>query len=139
MSAEPSAIARTVQEAARAFAEGKLAVAEAKARTVLDRVPEDAGSWNLLGVIAAQLGYPDLAAEHFSRALKSDPNLASAKDNLSIVRCAPMRATPPEGERFLVIEAWGSGFWSDLCHVLGCLLLAEITGRIPVTHWGANS
>src|SRR5580692_9084212 len=24
-------------------------------------------------------------------------------------------------------------------HVFGCLLLAEITGRIPVTHWGKNS
>lgn len=41
--------------------------------------------------------------------------------------------------RFLLIKAWGCGFWSDMNHVLGCLLLAEITGRVPVTHWGRNS
>jgi protein O-GlcNAc transferase len=43
------------------------------------------------------------------------------------------------GRRFLLIKAWGYGFWSDMNHVFGCLLLAEITGRIPVTHWGQNS
>ena len=41
--------------------------------------------------------------------------------------------------RFLFIKAWGCGFWSDMNHVFGCLLLAEITGRVPVTHWGRNS
>jgi len=44
-----------------------------------------------------------------------------------------------EVDRFLLIKAWGYGFWSDVLHVLGMLLLAEITGRIPVVHWGANS
>jgi hypothetical protein len=42
-------------------------------------------------------------------------------------------------DRFILIRAWGCGFCSDLNHVFGCLLLAEITGRIPVTHWGRNS
>lgn len=41
--------------------------------------------------------------------------------------------------QFLLIKAWGHGFWSDMNHVFGCLLLAEITSRIPVTHWGQNS
>ncbi|MDK9702056.1 MAG: hypothetical protein OEL20_02880 [Sulfuritalea sp.] len=40
---------------------------------------------------------------------------------------------------FLLIRAWGAGFWSDVDHVLGQLLLAEITGRIPIVHWGAES
>ena len=40
---------------------------------------------------------------------------------------------------FLLIKAWGCGFWSDMNHIFGCLLLAEVTGRIPVTHWGRNS
>jgi hypothetical protein len=40
---------------------------------------------------------------------------------------------------FLLIKAWGCGFWSDMNQVFGCLPLAEITGRIPVTHWGKNS
>ena len=43
------------------------------------------------------------------------------------------------GRRFLLIKAWGYGFWSDMNHVFGCLLLSEITGRVPVTHWGSNS
>jgi protein O-GlcNAc transferase len=46
---------------------------------------------------------------------------------------------PPTGERFLLIKAWGYGFWSDVNHVLGQCLVAEITGRIPVVHWGGNS
>ncbi|MCR2600326.1 hypothetical protein NSP09_24715, partial [Salmonella enterica] len=41
--------------------------------------------------------------------------------------------------RYLVIKSWGFGFWSDVSQVLGSLLLAEITGRTPVTHWGRNS
>jgi protein O-GlcNAc transferase len=41
--------------------------------------------------------------------------------------------------KYLLVKAWGYGFWADASHVLGCLLLAEITGRIPVTHWGTNS
>jgi protein O-GlcNAc transferase len=40
--------------------------------------------------------------------------------------------------KYLVIESWGHGFWSDVTNVLGYLLLAEITGRIPITHWGPN-
>ena len=49
--------------------------------------------------------------------------------------------TPPEGQRprYLLIKAWGYGFWSDVHHVLGQLLLAELTQRIPVVHWGSNS
>ena len=42
-------------------------------------------------------------------------------------------------QRYLLIKAWGNGFWSDVSHVLGCLLLAEFTGRVPVTHWGKKS
>jgi hypothetical protein len=41
--------------------------------------------------------------------------------------------------RFLLVKAWGFGFWSDVSHVIGQLLIAELTGRIPIVHWGANS
>jgi glycosyltransferase involved in cell wall biosynthesis len=49
--------------------------------------------------------------------------------------------TPQVGTRprYLLIKAWGFGFWSDMHHVLGQLLLAELTHRIPVVHWGSNS
>ncbi len=42
-------------------------------------------------------------------------------------------------ERFLLIKSWGCGFWSDVDHVMGQLLVAEITNRIPVVYWGTNS
>lgn len=42
-------------------------------------------------------------------------------------------------DRFLLIKSWGCGFWSDVDHVMGQLLAAELTNRIPVVHWGTNS
>ncbi|WP_223069565.1 hypothetical protein [Paenibacillus caui] len=45
----------------------------------------------------------------------------------------------PGNERYLLIKAWGAGFWSDTMHVAGQLLIAEITGRIPVVYWGVES
>jgi glycosyltransferase involved in cell wall biosynthesis len=47
--------------------------------------------------------------------------------------------SPSARPRYLLIKAWGYGFWSDVHHVLGQLLLAELTQRIPVVHWGSNS
>ncbi|NLM09577.1 MAG: hypothetical protein GX213_02095 [Clostridiaceae bacterium] len=42
-------------------------------------------------------------------------------------------------DRFLLIKSWGCGFWSDVDHVMGQLLAAELTNRIPVVYWGPNS
>jgi len=42
-------------------------------------------------------------------------------------------------DRFLLIKSWGCGFWSDVDHVMGQLLAAELTRRIPVIYWGPNS
>jgi hypothetical protein len=44
-----------------------------------------------------------------------------------------------ENMRFLLIKAWGCGFWSAVEHVAGQLLIAELTGRIPVIYWGEDS
>ena len=46
----------------------------------------------------------------------------------------------PKSNRFLLIKAWGGGgFWSAMEHVSGELLIAELTDRIPVIFWGADS
>jgi hypothetical protein len=42
-------------------------------------------------------------------------------------------------DKFLVIKAWGWGFWADMDHLIGQLLAAELTNRIPVVYWGTNS
>jgi len=39
------------------------------------------------------------------------------------------------GDRFLLIKPWSYRLWSDVEHVLGQLLIAEITNRIPVIYW----
>jgi len=49
------------------------------------------------------------------------------------------QATPPDGGKWLLIQACGAGFWSEVAHVLAGVLLAEITGRTPIVHWGSNS
>ncbi|MFC7560644.1 O-fucosyltransferase family protein [Paenibacillus farraposensis] len=41
--------------------------------------------------------------------------------------------------RFLLIKTWGWGFWSDMDHLTGQLLVAELTGRIPVVYWSPHS
>lgn len=38
-------------------------------------------------------------------------------------------------DRFLLIKAWSYTLWADIDHVLGQLLIAEITNRIPVIYW----
>lgn len=47
-------------------------------------------------------------------------------------------APPQGGPRYLLIKAWGYGFWSEVHHLVSQLLLAELTHRIPIIHWGSN-
>jgi hypothetical protein len=44
-----------------------------------------------------------------------------------------------QSPKYLVINAWGEGFWSDVIHVLGCCALAWLSKRVPVTNWGIGS
>jgi glycosyltransferase involved in cell wall biosynthesis len=46
---------------------------------------------------------------------------------------------PPTRPQYLLIKAWGYGFWSDVHHVMGQALLAELTHRTPIVQWGDNS
>jgi protein O-GlcNAc transferase len=128
--------------AAAHISRGDLASADFICRDVLAVAPGHAVAFNLIGVIAAQLGLHDEAIGNFEKALACDLPFLPAKDNLRKIRDAKARAARPQaaqGRRFLLIKAWGYGFWSDVSHVLGCLLLAEMTGRVPVSHWGRNN
>ena len=122
------------------FSEGDYVTAEQVCRAVLLSRPNHAAAHDMIGLIAVKLGNYRSAVACFQRALAADPRFADAKNHLESVRSYAERATPPQpGPRYLVIKAWGFGFWSDVNHVLGALLLAEITGRIPITQWGENS
>lgn len=41
-------------------------------------------------------------------------------------------------EKFLIIKAWGHGFFSEVNHLASNLLLAELTQRTPICLWGSN-
>lgn len=109
MPAHPREIAQLMQTAVAQFKNGDIAAAEGNARNVLETAPDNASALDLIARIRAALGIDETS--HGIRERE---------------------------QRFLLIEAWGHGFWSDVTNVLGYLLLAEITGRIPVTHWGTN-
>ena len=41
-------------------------------------------------------------------------------------------------EKYLIIKAWGHGFWSEVHHLLSQLLVADLTHRKPIPFWGSN-
>lgn len=41
-------------------------------------------------------------------------------------------------KRYLFIKSWGYDFWSDVHHLASQILVAELTGRIPIIWWGKN-
>jgi len=126
--------------AAMALEVGNLAACEIVCRDILDAAPGNSAALNMLGVVAAKIGALDHAAACFAEGLRADPANAEIRRNSDLLaRSRRSRAATSPGDRYLVIRAWGFGFWSDVSAVLGGLLLAEITGRIPVVHWGANS
>jgi protein O-GlcNAc transferase len=126
--------------AAGALASGNLAAGEIVCRNILDADHRNAAALNLLGVIAAQVGAIDHSAKYFKAALSAEPGNKTIRANLKLLKNVPAaRGAEKPGRRYLLIKSWGYGFWSDVSQVLGSLLLTEITGRIPVTHWGTNS
>ena len=104
-------LAPNLLTAARAdFVAGRLAHADTRARLHLRNQGPDPAASDLRNTIASTLG-------------------------LKGWREQEMR---PDVGKWLLIQACGAGFWSDLAHVLGGFLLAEITGRTAIVHWGAN-
>ncbi len=71
-----------------------------------------------------------------------EPFIEAHPDNIdahNLLRHAYDQLEELDRPKFLLIKAWGHGFWSDVDHVLGQLLIAELTNRIPIVHWGSNS
>lgn len=126
---------RTAAEARRLLEEGTPAAADLVLRDALAANPRDPGAWSALSRVAEAFGEWERAERYRI--------VASALDlSREVAFQAPERKAeldPSASERFLLIKAWCYGFFSDVDHVLGCLLLCEMTGRIPVTHWGLNS
>jgi hypothetical protein len=124
--------------AGHALAAGNLAAAEIVCRDIHDIDPRNAAALNLLGILAARVGATGEARRYFEAAVAAAPSDTSLRGNLDFLKHAAMPRVEA-GPRYLLIKAWGFGLLSDLTHVLGALLLAEITGRTPVIHQGHNS
>ncbi|OGU10243.1 MAG: hypothetical protein A2075_21575 [Geobacteraceae bacterium GWC2_58_44] len=119
---------------------GLVTPAELICRHLLDRGERTPQLSRTLGEVALSIGEAACAAGQFRDAIgRGDGSLATRIRLVKAEESARVRPAPAKGERFLLIKAWGYGFWSDVNHVLGQLLLAEMTGRIPVVHWGGNS
>jgi predicted O-linked N-acetylglucosamine transferase (SPINDLY family) len=56
-------------------------------------------------------------------------------DDFELSEQAPVKNTQ---KGYLLIKAWGYGFWSEVHHLAGQLLLAELTQRTPIVLWGSN-
>jgi hypothetical protein len=124
--------------------EGNLPLAELICREALDRGFDHPAVFTVLGNVAVRVGMLDFARRYFDQALQRDSTFApalQARDALeqSITAESREHTGAQGGRRYLLIKAWGYGFWSDIDHVLGQLLCSEMTARIPVVYWGKNS
>lgn len=126
---------------------GNLQKAEMLCRQQLEQVPGHTGALKLLGDIASRIGAHDFAARYYADALKTMPEVQALGSSVNTLlsqaqtkaKLAATAAAANAKDKYLLIKAWGYGFWSDLDHVAAGLLLAEITGRQPIVNWGSNS
>ena len=122
------------------LAAGLVTPAELICRYLRDRGFQGARVSRSLGEIALGIGQAGFAAVEFARAM--DLGDGSRATRIKLVKAQEQARIPArerKGERFLLIKAWGYGFWSDVNHLLGQCLVAEMTGRTPVVQWGGNS
>lgn len=128
-----------LRRARGALAADNLALAEALAHEILRLKPDDGVGWAIMAHMAALIGREDEAVRWGRQA---NPEVLSRferprhdKVNELLAGCG----AAADEERFILIKAWGYGFWSDVFHVLGALTLADLTGRQPCVLWGPNS
>lgn len=145
----------TLGDAFQSYQKGNLPQAELICRNILRIRPDVAPAYLLLGLISATVGAYKFSRKYLEHSLRLDPGNPAAKTALQQTnkaektddkkrrlisrRLGASHRSSANTPKFLLIKAWGSGFWSDMDHVLGQLLLAEMTGRTPVIHWGSNS
>jgi hypothetical protein len=139
-SAQPEPELRAAAQAA--LQRGNLPLADILVRAYLGDKPSDAKAWRLLGEIALRLQLPLAAADCFTRMATLQPRQSAGELVQILDLIKPHLVRPPiaaTSAKYLLIKAWGHGFWSDMDHVMGQLLVAEMTGRTPVVSWGNNS
>ena len=139
------AVPEAVQVVQDSIAKGNYGRADILCRRMMESLPDFPWGPLLLADTALKIGEIEsgralcarAAAMLDGRPADAFPGVAAA---LQRVAAALERAQPtPRTGGYLLIKSWGYGFWSDVEHVIGALLLSEMTGRVPVVHWGGNS
>ncbi|KYZ78190.1 hypothetical protein AXX12_01200 [Anaerosporomusa subterranea] len=102
----------------------QLPQADSLCRQALKKNTENGWAYVILSLIAQRVGRTDLTIEYFAKAMANSQ---------------PSRPSKSGQPKFLLIKAWGSGFWSDFEHVLGQILWAEVLEREPIVYWGPES
>jgi len=128
--------------ALRCYLAGNLAQAELISQAIVRRNSIDLGdAKRLLGMICLSTGNVRAASELLKPRSESGHYAKLAQFHLerSNEILGLRKTEAPSPQQFILIKAWGYGFWSDIDHLLGQLLVAEISGRTPVVHWGDNS
>ena len=122
-----------------ALGRGNLVLADQLTHAALERSPDDIVALSLRGHLALGLRRNEIAERLFARALAQQPDSAQLGQWLEAARTGRTARAAATPGKLLLIKAWGEDFWTDVDHVLGQALLAELSGRRPVVHWGANS
>jgi hypothetical protein len=130
-----------LQTAIEYYNRRNLPQAEALSRYLISIGEELPEAYNLLGLISLSISLPTYAVSYFKKALAAKSSHRAAKKNLKLAlkEVKKQKNRTQSKYQFLLIKAWGSGFWADIDHVLGQLLLAEMTGRKPIVYWGKHS
>ena len=127
------------------FEKGNLAAAEIVCRNIIDVDPIHSAANDILSKIAEKLGISEQPVSQIRFRARCDAktpeNLGNPKRRIP----APARRTRGDRDQqysadkaLPAYQMLGGWILAEVSHVLGCLLLAEITNRIPVVHWGRN-
>lgn len=104
--------------------------------------------FNRIAAVRCGNGDLDGAIEAATDAARADPADAHAtvnRDELWGVRdrlddaLARLAIRGPVARGVMLIQPWGAGFWSDVQHVLGHVLAADLDGRAARVHWAEGS
>jgi hypothetical protein len=147
---QPAQQSAAIAAATQAFAQGRLDLADRICRELHEVGWDHWQSWLIVAQVAVKVARRDVAENALARSAAcpgaDTKRLDAVRALIAALHSGPDDPTPspspspsPSSDRVLVVRSWSQGFWSDVDHVLGQLLLAEITGRTPLVHWGANS
>ena len=141
-----SQVSTSIENALACYQQQNFPQAELICHYLIRKGQDIAQAHALLGDICLSLEADQYAIKHFTKALELEPKNDIVLKKLAVAKIAKERhrqldSMCQEGNqaKFVLIKAWGAGFWADVEHVLGQLLVAELTGRIPIVHWGDNS